>query len=447
MDKKFARIRVLPGLTRLQYCFLYFTTLLIGISMVMPAVLQPAFLKEIIGVSPDYFGSINSLLSIISQVATLGLAGVLGVLSDRVGRRPLAVLGFAVTAVFFVLYYHAGLIAAFLRVPEELSAAVCALLSFAPGRISDFYGFAPGLLSVYGLRLGLGIGFVMVLQPLVTMAADYSSEDDRGRAMALNGMMIGAASAVVFGLVAPFVKNRGVEAAFYLAAALAYVGMLCSLFFLKERVQARRTAVPRLRDIVPVVRRSPLLQAGYLCALVTRADIVVASTFITTWGVMLSAEHGLTSEQATARIALPMVVFTIVSLLAFPLAGILLDRWGRMPTIIASLLVGSIGMLLLAACNGPFSGSVFAAMVMVALGMPGTMAGANTLTADGAPPGMVGSIMGGMTTMQPIGIIFFLVVGGYVFDAFGPGWAFGLKGAATLLLGLGLFLTRRRISG
>lgn len=446
LDKKtFAGIRVLPGITRLHYCSLYFTTLLIGIAMVMPAVLQPAFLKEVIGVSPDYFGSINSFLSIISQVATLALAGVLGVFSDRVGRRPLAVLGFAVTAVFFVLYYHAGPIAAFVQVPEGISADVCALISFVPGRSSEFYGFAPGLLTVYCLRFGLGVGFVMVLQQLVTMAADYSSEDDRGRAMALNGMMIGIASAVVFGLAAPFVKNRGVEAAFYLAAALACTGMLGCLVCLKDHVQARRSAVPRLRDIIPVVRRSPLLQAGYLCALVTRADVVVASTFITTWGVMLSAEHGFTSEQATARIALPMVVFTIVSLLAFPLVGILLDRWGRMPTIIASLLMGGIGMLLLAASSGPFSGWVYAAMVMVALGMPGTMAGANTLTADGAPPGMVGSVMGGMTTMQPIGIIFFLVAGGYAFDALGPGWAFGLKGTATLILGLGLLLTCRRI--
>jgi MFS family permease len=324
---------------------------------------------------------------------------------------------------------------------------VCALLSFAPGRASDFSGFAPGLLTVYCLRLGLGVGFVMAFQQLVTMAADYSIEEDRGRAMAMNGMMIGTASAVVFGLVAPFVKSQGVEAAFYLAAVLAGAGVLCGLLFIRERVQDRRSAVPRLRDIIPVVRSSPLLQAGYLCALVTRADVVVASTFITTWGVMLSAEHGLSSEQATARIALPMVVFTVVSLLAFPLVGILLDRWGRLPTIIASLLVGGIGMLLLALCSGPFSGSVFAAMVMVALGMPGAIAGSNALTADAAPPGMVGSIMGGMTTMQPIGIIFFLVVGGYVFDAFGPGWAFGMKGVATLILGLGLFLMRHRIRG
>jgi MFS family permease len=222
--------------------------------------------------------------------------------------------------------------------------------------------------------------------------------------------------------------------------------MLCGLFCLKDHAQVRRNAAPRLRDIVPVVRRSPLLRIGYLCALVTRADVVVASTFITTWGVMLSAEHGLTSEQATARIALPMVLFTVVSLLTFPLVGILLDRWGRLPTIILSLLVGGGGMLMLGACSGPFSGSVYAAMVMVALGMPGAIAGSNALTADAAPPGMVGSIMGGMTTMQPIGIIFFLVVGGYLFDAFGAGWAFGLKGAATLMLGIGLFLARRRIN-
>jgi MFS family permease len=448
MNKKtFAGIGVQPGLMRRHYAFLYFNTLLVGIVLVMPAVLQPAFLKEIIGVPPEYFGSVNSFLSIISQIATLALAGVFGVLSDRVGRKPLAVLGFALTAAVFALYYHAGRIAALLNVPEVLSAQVCALLSFAPGSGADFQGFAPGLLTVYGIRLALGVGFVMALQQLVTMTADYSVEKDRGKAMAFNGVMIGLASGLVFGLAARAVKHYGIEPAFYLASALALVGMLATMLFTKDRMSQRAASTVRLRDIVVIVRQSPLLKTSYLCALITRADVVVASTFITTWGVMVSADHGFTSEQATARIALPMVLFTVVSLLAFPVVGILLDRWGRMPTIIVSLLLGGAGMLLLSMCGSPFSGTVYAAIVLAALGMPGAIAGSNALTADGAPPGMVGSFMGGMTTMQPIGIIFFLVVGGYLFDAFGPGWAFGIKGAATLALGLGLLVQSREFGG
>ena len=55
---------------------------------------------------------------------------------------------------------------------------------------------------------------------------------------------------------------------------------------------------------------------------------------------------------------------------------------------------------------------------------------------------MIGVIMGGLNTMQPIGVLFFLGLGGYLFDALGPGWAFGLKGAGSLMLGIWVLLLR-----
>lgn len=99
-------------------------------------------------------------------------------------------------------------------------------------------------------------------------------------------------------------------------------------------------------------------------------------------------------------------------------------------------------MILLALSPNPFSGLVYCAVIFIAIGMAGSIAGANTLAADNSPPGMVGSILGGLNTMQPVGVLFFLGLGGYLFDAFGPGWAFGLKGAASLMLGIWVFAVR-----
>jgi hypothetical protein len=59
---------------------------------------------------------------------------------------------------------------------------------------------------------------------------------------------------------------------------------------------------------------------------------------------------------------------------------------------------------------------------------------------------MVGTILGGLNTMQPIGILFFVGLGGYLFDAFGPGWAFAVKGVANLILCVWFFMIRGRIS-
>jgi hypothetical protein len=80
------------------------------------------------------------------------------------------------------------------------------------------------------------------------------------------------------------------------------------------------------------------------------------------------------------------------------------------------------------------------------VGMAGSIAGANTLASDASPEGMVGSILGGLNTMQPIGILFFVGLGGYLFDRFSPGWAFAVKGSASLILCVWMFILRGRIS-
>jgi MFS family permease len=103
-------------------------------------------------------------------------------------------------------------------------------------------------------------------------------------------------------------------------------------------------------------------------------------------------------------------------------------------------------MFLLAVSPNPFSPLVYIAMIFAAVGMAGSIAGANTLASDASPKGMVGSILGGLNTMQPIGILFFVGLGGYLFDRFSPGWAFALKGIASLILCMWIFMIKDRIT-
>ena len=175
--------------------------------MVIPAILQPAFLKDIINVSLDFFGSINGLLQNMSQIATLLFVGYVGMLSDRVGRKILAIIGFLVLAVFFYLFLFSNQIAAALHLPAGLSASICAALSFAPSRAAEFSEFGQGLFVAYVIRLIIGIGLVLVYPQFITMVADYVAEKDRGKGMALNGMMMGLGSLLIFGLVAPIGKK------------------------------------------------------------------------------------------------------------------------------------------------------------------------------------------------------------------------------------------------
>ena len=132
--KRFAGIEVAPDLYKRNFFFLYLNTLLVGILLVMPGIIQPPFLKDIIKVSDTFFGSINGAMQSVGQVAMLLFIGAMGVLSDRKGRKPLAVIGFGVLTVFYLLFLYSNSIASLLGIPAGFSAALCAALSFSSAK-------------------------------------------------------------------------------------------------------------------------------------------------------------------------------------------------------------------------------------------------------------------------------------------------------------------------
>jgi MFS family permease len=443
---RFAGIEVPPELNKGNFFFLFFNTFLAGLLMSVFGILQPAFLKDVIKINQDFAGSINGLLMNLNEIATLALVAFVGVLSDKVGRKILALFGFVVLALFFYLLGQANEIASFLQIPTGISSQISALLSFVPSRSAEFTHYAPGLLTTYVLRLFLGVGLILCYPQFITMVADYTYEKDRGKGMAMNGVMMAVSALLIFALFVPIMAKIGVPAFIYIIIAVALGGALSTGLFLKDRLPERKQEKVGLLKIVPVVRKSLALKASYWCCLITRADIIILATFIITWGVKYGKELGLSTGEATFKVALPMMVMSVATLIAFPILGVMLDRWGRVPTIILALISGAIAMFLLAASPNPFSPLVYVAMIFASVGMAGAIAGANTLASDASPKGMVGSILGGLNTMQPIGILFFVGLGGYLFDAFSPGWTFAIKGSASLILCVWMFMMKDRIS-
>ncbi len=444
---KFAGIEVPPDLSKTNFFFLYLNTLFIGMLMVIPAILQPAFLQDIIKVPEQFFGSINGFLQNMSQIATLAFVGIVGALSDKTGRKILAVIGFFVLLVFYYLFGQSVAIAEALNVPAAFSAQICAVLNFAPSESARFMDCAPGLLVGYILRLIVGIGYILVYPQFITMVADYTSEKDRGKGMAFNGMMMGLASILIFAAVAPMGDKTGVGGLFVFASVLSLVGALGTVLFLKERLpETKKEDKKSFKEVVAVVKASPSIKASCICSLISRADIAVMATFIIAWAVQQADTLNITSEAATKKGAVPMIIMSVVTFVAFPVIGILLDRWGRLQTIMLTLLSAGAGLLMISASASPFSGQIYIAVTLLGFGIAGSIAGANTLATDMSPKALVGAILGWLNTAQPIGMLFFLQVGGLLYDKFGPGWAFGLKGAANILLVLWLLTVKKNIT-
>ncbi len=439
---KFAGIGLMPELTKTNYFFLFFNTFIIGMFMSIPAVIQPAFMNDIIGINQNFAGSINSFLQNMSQIATLAFVAIVGALSDKTGRKILILTGFILLAVSFYFFSISNTIADTLNISPDFAATVCAYLSFMPGKAAEFTGFAPGLLVAYFMRFIVGIGLILAYPQFITMVGDYTTDKDRGKGMAINGMAMGLSSILVFVIFGAILSKSGVIAGFNTAIMVAAVGAILTAIFIKDRMPEKPKKKEGLKNIIPLVKESKALKASYLCALITRADIVVLATFIVAWGVKAAPALGIESGTATMKAALPMIIMGVVSFLAFPLIGIMLDKKGRMPTIIISMIFAGTGLLLFALAPNPFHLLCYVGAAFAGIGMSGSIAGANTLAIDASPITMMGAVMGGLNTMQPIGILFFLAVGGILFDKVSPEAAFALKGIATLLLCIWLFIIR-----
>ena len=237
--KRFAGIEVPPDLKGSNFLFLYINTLLIGVLLAIPAIMQPAFLKDILHVSEEFLGSINGGMQSIGQVGMLLFIGALGLLSDKTGRKPLAVLGFGTLAALYLLFLFSHSIADLFRIPRGISAMLCAAVSFSSDQ-EVFRSFSPGLIMAYLIRFLIGVGLVLVFPQFKTMVADYTDEKGRGKGMAFNGMMIGVGALLVFTVFAPLGRASGVEVLFYAAALIGVVGMVLSFLGLRERLPEKK---------------------------------------------------------------------------------------------------------------------------------------------------------------------------------------------------------------
>ena len=89
----------------------------------------------------------------------------------------------------------------------SLASEICAILSLAPSRAAEFTDFAPALLVAYTLRMLVGMGLMLCYPQFITMVSDYTQPKDRGKGMAFNGIMMGLASIIIFGVLILLVKS------------------------------------------------------------------------------------------------------------------------------------------------------------------------------------------------------------------------------------------------
>jgi predicted MFS family arabinose efflux permease len=353
-----------------------------GLFMVLPVFMLYA--DVLAGATPFLLGLALGIYGLTQALLQIPF----GMISDRVGRKPLIALGLLLLIV----------------------GSIVAALSE----------------SIYGIILGRALqGAGAVAAVVLALTADLIAEERRTRALAVIGLTIGLTftAAMVLGPIVD--RHFGLSGIFWLTALLGFVALLLLFLWVPdpERSRPHPDMVPVAGGLRHVLRDGELMR---LNAGVFILHMTLAANFLVL-PLMLVERFELASE-FHYRVYLPVLVLGF--LLMIPAVIQAERRRALKPA-----LVGAIAVLVAVQALFPFAANwlwlglalvlFFAAFNLLEAALP-------SMVAKAAPVAEKGTAMGLFSTSQFLGIFAGGVLGGAALTHAGPAGVFGLGFVAAL---------------
>jgi len=390
------------------------------IFMTLGVAVQPLFLRNVLEIPFEQAGAINANVQVVTEVLDLFVVGYFGYLSDRLGRVRIIVAGFLV-------------------------AAAGALL--APASI--WFGVAAGgALAVYYLsRVVMSLGASAVWPQLSALAGDFSTDRTRTGMISNTAFMMAFGVTLVYAVLMQIPKNAGVVATMLLTAAVAVAGAWLGKAFLVDIAPRTQEASVPWRVIYGLVRSEPRLRLAFASSLFARSDMVFIGLFMMLWFIYFADLVGVRQEEAAAKAGILIGAMGGIVLVTIPLWRVLIDRYGRIQAVASGMTMSALGFIMLGFVVDPFDWFIMVPVALVSAGQAGCFVAPQILTVDHSPRDMLGSVLGAFNVTGGLGIIFFVQIGGILFDVIGPPAPFVFSGIGNLLVviyALGMLRSERR---
>lgn len=414
---RYGPLKLSTGTSRLNMTAYYWLALTsIMIFTFVPAV-QAALLGAIIGVPKDDQGAVVGIAGLVAEIVLVLTVGLAGAWSDRLGRRPIVVLGYVLMGVGIA--------------------------------ITPFVG---SVLPFYAARGLAAVGIAMITVMLTAVVTDYVRNETRGKANGILGLCNGVGAVLTFFVllrIPDALQSSGMEqtqalrATYLLVAGVSLATALLLRFTLRGgRVVEHTEHIPLttlLRDGIAAGRRPGVL-FSYVGAFVARADLALAGAFLTLWAQQYGVnELGLTETDALKKAGILLGVSNGMALIGAPVTGIIADRLSRVDAVIISLGLTSIGYIATLLIVNPFSGLGYAVAALIGFGQVSAVIATQVLVAEQAPVRTRGSVIGTFALSGGIGIMIAFAVGGVLYDAWRPAAPFvlfGLLAAVAMVIGI-----------
>lgn len=407
-----------PAVQAQQHNALYLVSALCMVFMTLAVAIQPLFLRNVLQISFETAGAINANVQVVTEILDLFFVGYLGFLSDRIGRVRIIVAGF-------------------------LFAAIGALA--AP--LSPWVGatFGGGALIVYYLsRIVMSLGTGAVWPQLSALAGDFSDEGSRARMMSNTAFMMAFGVTLVYAVLMQIPKHAGITITMLLTALVSVVAAWLARTFLVD-IAPRTTerSIP-WRLVWDLVKGRPGLRLAMASSLFARSDMVFVGLFLMLWYIYFADLVHVGQERAAAQAGLLIGLMGGVVMLSIPLWRSFIERYGRIEAVILGMALSSLGFLFLGFIVNPFNWIIIFPVLLVSAGQAGCFVAPQILIVDHSPRDLLGSVLGAFNFIGGLGIIFFVQIGGVLFDMIGPPAPFVFTGLGNLIITVYAIRMRKR---
>ncbi|MFW2403735.1 MAG: MFS transporter [Gammaproteobacteria bacterium] len=400
----------------------YFISAMLAIPMLAAlSFLQPIMMR-IVGVERAIQGTLSGDLVFFQECIVLLVTPFIGALTDKLGRKPLLLLGMLMLGTTYALY-----------------------------------PFADSVAMMYAYRVFFAFGVAMVATTITIVSADYVQDRSRGTWVATasltQGIGIFAVTQVLRRVPAGLAADGASEAEIAKILFWGCMGVCLGVFILMAvglsrskpaHIDERESLLSRVRGGIDAARHNPRVALAYATAFAARGDLLVVSTFGFLWTQQAAEDLGLGAADGLARGGMVVGIVQGCALLWAPVMGKILNHVDRATGVIIAFALSAVGYTTFGLIDDPFSSGVIPAAVLLGVGEISTMISANALIGQSAPASIRGSVLGCYALCGAAGLLFASAVGGRLFDHWMAGGPFVQMGIVNFVVLIAAIVVRRR---
>jgi MFS family permease len=383
-------LRIAPGISRSHMYSLLFGSFF-GIAMMgFVNASQPYLFTEVLGIPQDEQGPLAGNLTFWSEVVVIMWIGLVGAMSDKLGRKPIWAAAFLIFAIGYFLY--------------PLAQTVGQLTAF---------------------RVLFAVGLAMNTAMLPAVINDYAVEESRGKMIAVCFMLNGLGFIFLLTplrLLLPLFQGLTdgdpvLSARYWLWTPAAVCLMVSTVLLLglksgaPAQLEKREPLLSTLKVGLQAAKNIRIAFA-YFTAIVARGDMAVLSTFFVLWLSQKAMLQGMAPGDASVYALKFYILIQAFALLWLPFMGMILDRVDRVAGVAIAMVLAATGYTSLYLMTDPLSKQMWIAAVLVGMGEMSANLASLTLIGSEAPEKGRGAVIGLFSLSGAIGILMIAKFGG-----------------------------------